>query len=132
MNINILGISELKWTGMGEFNSTLLCHQSPGFPGVIYGFEIPSLSKGLLRVFSGTTTQKQSILWYPASFMVQLSHPYMTTGKTITLTIWTFVSKVMSLFFNMLSSFITDLLPRSNSLNFMVAVTICSEFWSPR
>ena len=51
-----------------------------------------------------------------AFFMVQLSHPYMTTGKTIALTIWTFVSEVMSLLFNMLSRFVIDLLPRSKRL----------------
>ena len=49
---------------------------------------------------------KASILWYSAFFMVQLSHPYMTTGKTIVLTIWTFVGKVMSLLFNALSRFV--------------------------
>ena len=48
--------------------------------------------------------------------MVQLSHPYMTTGKAIALTIWTFVSKVMSLVFNMLSQFVIDFLPRSKCL----------------
>ena len=48
--------------------------------------------------------------------MVQLSHPYMTTGKTIALTIWTFVSKVMSLLFNMLSRFVIAFLPRSKHL----------------
>ena len=51
---------------------------------------------------------KASILWCSAIFMGQLSHPYMTTGKTITLTIWTFVSKVMSLLFNMLSRFLAE------------------------
>ena len=61
-------------------------------------------SKGLSRVFSNTTVQKASILWCSAFFIVQLSHPYMTTGKTIALTRWTFVDKVMSLLFNMLSS----------------------------
>ena len=60
--------------------------------------------------------------------MVQLSHPYMATGKTINLTIWTFVSKVMSLFFNTPSRFVIVLLPRSKCLNFMAAVTICSDF----
>ena len=49
-------------------------------------------------------------------FMVQLSHPYMTTGKTIALTIWTFVSKVLSLLFNTLSRFVITFLPRSKSL----------------
>ena len=48
--------------------------------------------------------------------MVQLSHPYMTTGKTIALTIWTFVDKVMPLLFNMLSRFVIALLPRSKCL----------------
>ena len=58
------------------------------------------LSKGLSRVFSSTThSLKSSILWHSAFFLVQFSHPYMTTGKTIALTIWTFVSKVMSLLF---------------------------------
>ena len=61
-------------------------------------------SKGLSRVFSNTTRiSKESILWCSAFFMVQLSHPYMTTGKTIALTRQTFVGKVTSLLFNMLS-----------------------------
>ena len=58
-------------------------------------------SKGLSRVFSNTTVQKVSILQHSAFFMVQLSHPYMTSGKTIALTRQTFVGKVMSLLFNM-------------------------------
>ena len=72
-------------------------------------------SKGLSRVFSKTTIQA-SILWRSAFFLVQLSHPHMTTGKTIALTIWTFVSKVISLLFNILSRFVTDILPRSKHL----------------
>ena len=63
--------------------------------------------------------------------MVQLSHPYMTTGKTIALTRLTFVSKVMVLLFNMLSRSLTAILPRSKRLNFMAAVTICSDFGVP-
>ena len=54
-------------------------------------------SKGLPRVFSNTTVQA-SILWYSAFFIVQPSHPYKTTGKTIALTRWTFVGKIMSAF----------------------------------
>ena len=54
---------------------------------------------------------KASILRHLAFFLVQLSHPYMTTGKTIALTIWTFVSKVMSLLFNTLSRFVLAFLP---------------------
>ena len=60
-------------------------------------------SKGLSRVFSYHSS-KASVLQHSAFFMAQLSHPYMTAGKTIALTIWTFVGKVMSLLFNMLSS----------------------------
>ena len=59
--------------------------------------------------------------------MVQLSYPYMTTGKTIALTIRTFVGKVMSLLFNMLSRFVTAFLPRSKCLNFIAAVTVCND-----
>ena len=63
------------------------------------------------------TTQFQNIdLWYSAFLLVQLSHPYMTTGKTIALTIWNFVDKVMSLLFNTLSGFVTAFLPRSKHL----------------
>ena len=60
--------------------------------------------------------------------MVQLSHPCITTGKTIALTIWTFVTKVMLLLFNMLSWFVISFLPGSKCLNFMAAVTICNDF----
>ena len=75
---------------------------------------------------------KASILWPSAFFIVQLSHPYMTTGKTIALNRWTFVSKVMSLLFKMLSRFVIAFLPRNKHLLiFMAAVTICSDFWSP-
>ena len=59
---------------------------------------------------------KASVLWCSDFFMVQLSHPYMATGKTIALIIWTFVSKVMSLPFNMLSRFVIAFLPRNKHL----------------
>ena len=61
-------------------------------------------------------SSKASILQRSAFFIVQLSHPYMTTGKTITMTIWTFVNKVMSLLFNMLSRLVITFLPRSKHL----------------
>ena len=66
-------------------------------------------SKGLSRVFSSTTVQKHQ--FFTAFFTVQLSHPYMTTGKTIALTRQTFVGKVMSLLFNMLSRLVITFLP---------------------
>ena len=77
---------------------------------------ISLLSKGLSRVFSNTTVQKHHFLWHSAFFMVQLSHPYMTTGKTIVLTRWTFVDKVIYLLFNMLSRLVITFLPRSKHL----------------
>ena len=68
--------------------------------------------KSLLQYHSS----KASILWHSAFFLVQLSHPYMTTGKTIGLTRWTFVGKVMSLLFNMLSRLVIAFLQRSKHL----------------
>ena len=73
-------------------------------------------SKGLLRVFSNTTVQKASIFQHSAFFTVQLSHPYMTTGKTIDLIRRTFVGKVMSLPFNMLSRLVITFFARSKCL----------------
>ena len=95
-----------------------------GFTGLI-----SLLSKAFSRVFSNHSS-KASFVQCSAFFMVQLSHPYMTTGKTIALTIWTFVGKVMSLLFNMLSRMVIAFLLRSKCLlnNFMVTVTICSDF----
>ena len=61
-------------------------------------------------------SSKSSISWQSVFFIVQLSHPYMTTGKTIGLTRWTFVGKVMSLLFNMLSRLVISFLPRSKRL----------------
>ena len=61
-------------------------------------------------------SSKASILWHSAFFKVQLSHPYMTTGKTIALTRWTFIGKVISLLFNMLSRLVITSLPRSKHL----------------
>ena len=67
------------------------------------------------------------ILWCSAFFIVQQSHRYMTTGETIALTRWTCDSKFMSLLFNMLSRLVIAFLPRSKCLNFMAAITICSD-----
>ena len=77
-------------------------------------------------------SSKASILQHSAFFIFQLSYPYMTTGKTIALTRWTFVGKVMSLLFNMLSRLVIAFLPRSKCLNFMAAVTICSDVEAPK
>ena len=73
-------------------------------------------SPGTLKSLLQHHSSKASILQRSAFFVVQLSHPYMTTGKTITLTRWTFVDKVMSLLFSMLSRWVITFLPRSKHL----------------
>ena len=72
--------------------------------------------QGTLKSLLQHHSSKASILWHSAFFMIQLSRPYMTTGKIIALTRWTFVSKVMSLLFNRLSRLIRAFLPRSKCL----------------
>ena len=88
-------------------------------PGLI-SFRIDWLNllavQGTLKSLLQHHSSKASILWRSAFFTVQLSHPYMTTGKTIALTRWTFVDKVMSLLFNMLSRLVITFLPRSKCL----------------
>ena len=89
--------------------------------------------QGTLKSLLQHHSSKASILLHSALFIVQLSHPYMTTGKTIALTRWTFVDKVMSLLFRMLSRLVITFLPRSKvSFNFMAAITICSDFGAPQ
>ena len=72
--------------------------------------------QGTLKSLLQHHSSKASILWCSAFFMIQLSYPYMTTRKTIALTLWTFVGQVMSLLFNMLSRFVIAFLPRSKCL----------------
>ena len=89
--------------------------------------------QGTLESLLQHHSPKASILWRLASFTVQLSHPYMTTGKTIAFTRQTFVGNVMSLFFNMLSSLIIAFLPRSKHLLISwLQSTICSDFGAPK
>ena len=73
--------------------------------------------QGTLNSLLQHHSSKPSILWHSALFMVHLSHPYMTTGKSIPLTKWTFAGKVTPLFFNMLSKFVIAFLPRSQSFH---------------
>ena len=69
------------------------------------------------------------ILWHSSFFIVQLSHPYMSTGKLIALTIWTFVGKVMSLLFNTLSRFVIDFLPRSRHFLVLFSHLFAMKWW---
>ena len=107
----------IKWSKYWNFSFSI--SPSKKYSGLIpfridwFGlFAVQRTVKSLLHHHS----MKTSILQRLAFFMAQLSHPYMTTGKTIALTIWTFVSKVVSLLFNMLSRFAIVFLPRSKHL----------------
>ena len=101
------------------------------YPGLI-SFRMDWLDliadQGTLKSLLQHHSSKASILQRSAFFIVQLSLPYMTTGKTIALTRQTFVGKVMSLLLNMLSRLVITFLPRSKPFNFMAALIICSDF----
>ena len=89
--------------------------------------------QGTLKSLPQNHSSKAPILWCSAFFIVQLSHQYMTTGKTIAWTRWTFVGKVMSVLFNMLSSLVIVFSSKEQtSFNFMAAVIICSVFGAQR
>ena len=120
----------MRWPKYWSFRFSII--SSKEIPGVI-SFRMDWLDllvvQGTLKSLLQYHSLKASILQRSAFFIVQLSHPYMTAGKTIALTIWSFVGKVMSLLCNMLSMFFIVFLPRSKCLfNFMAAVTICSDF----
>ena len=88
--------------------------------------------QGTLKNLLQHHSSKPSILLHSAFFIVQLSHPYMTTGKTIVFTRWTFVSKVMSLFFNMLSRLVITFLPRSKRLLIPWLQSVSAVILEPR
>ena len=88
--------------------------------------------QGNLKSLLQHHSSKASILQHSAFFIAQLSHPYMTTGKTIALTRWTFVGKVMSLLFNMLSRLVITFLPRSKCLLISWRHYCCYYPGSPR
>ena len=88
--------------------------------------------QGTLKSLLQHHSSKALILRCSAFFTVQLSHPNMTTRKTIALTRWTLVGRVMSLLLNILSRSLITFLPRSKRLYFMVAITICSDFGAPQ
>ena len=88
--------------------------------------------QGTLKSLLQHHSSKVSILWRSAFFIVQLSHPYMTTRETIALTRWTFVDKVMSLLFNMLSRLVITFLPRSKRLLISQLQSPCAVILEPR
>ena len=107
----------IRWPKYWSFNfrispsndcSGLICFR-------INRFDLLSV-QGTLKSLCQHHNSKASIFWHSAFFMVQLSHPYVTTGKAKALTIWTFVNKVTSLLFKTLSSSVISFLPRSKCL----------------
>ena len=114
-----------RWLKYWSFSSNI--SPSNEHPGLI-SFRMDWLDllavQGTLESLLQHHSSKASILLQSAFFRVQLSHPYMTTGKTIALTRWTFMDKVMSLLFDMLSRLVITFLPRSKRL-------LISWLWSP-
>ena len=109
-------ILRMRWPKYWNFSFSI--SPSNEHPGLI-SFRMDWLDlavQGILKSLLQHHSSKASILQCSAYFMVQLSYPYMTTGKNTALTRWTFVSKVMSLLFNILSSLVITFLPRSKCL----------------
>ena len=107
----------MRWPKYWSFRFSII--SSKEIPGLI-SFRMDCLElltvQGTLKGLLQHHSSKASILWCSAFFTIQLSHPYMTTGKTIALTRWTFADKVMSLLLNMLSRLVITFLPRSKCL----------------
>ena len=107
----------IRWPKYWSFSFNI--SSSNEHPGLI-SFRMDWLDllavQGTLKSLLQHHSSKASILLHSAFFIVQLSHPYMTTGKNLALTRWTFVGKVMSLLFNMLSRLVITFLPRSKCL----------------
>ena len=122
----------MKWPKYCSFSFSII--PSKEYPGLI-SFRMDWLDllavQGTLKSLLQHHSSKVSIPWCSAFFTVQLWHPYMITGKTIALTRWTFVGKVMSLLFNMLSKLVITFLPRSKRL----LISCCNHhlqwFWNP-
>ena len=120
----------MRWPNYWSFSfSVSPSSEHPGLISFRMDWLVLLAVQGILKNLLQHHSSKASILRHSAFFTVPLSHPYMTTGKTIALTRWTFVGKVMSLLFNMLSRLVITFLLRSN---FMTAITICSDFGSPQ
>ena len=123
----------IRWPKYWSFSFSI--SPSNEYSGLI-SFRIDWLNllavQGTLKSLLQHYISKASVLWNSAFFMVQLSHPYMTTGKTIALTRLSFVNKVMSLLFNMLSRLVIVFLPRSKCLLISWLHSPSAVIWSPR
>ena len=124
-------VLHIRWQKYWSFSFNI--SPSKEHPGMI-SFRMDWLDllsvQGTLKSLLRHHSWKASILLRSAFFIVQLSHPYMTTGKIIAMTRWTFVDKVMSLLFNMLSRLVVTLLPRNKCL--LISWLQSEWFWSPQ
>ena len=122
----------MRWPKYWSFSFSII--PSNEYPGLIFRMDWLDLHavQGTLKSLLQHHSSKASILRHSAFFTAQLSHPYMTTGKTIALTRWTFVGKVMSLLLNMLSRLLITFLPRSQHLLISWLQSPSAEILEPR
>ena len=126
-------VLHIRWPKYWSFSFSI--SPSNEHPGLIFfqisWFDLLEVQETLKSVLQHHSS-KASILQCPAFFTVHLSHPYMTTGKNIALTRWTFVGKVMSLFFNILFMLVVAFLPGSKRLLISWLQSPSAWFWSPK
>ena len=126
-------VLHIRWPTYWSFNFSII--PSKEIPGLI-SFRKDWLDllavQGTLKSLLQHHSSKASIFQHSDNFTVQLSHPYMTTGKTIALTRWTFVGKVMSLLLNMLSRLVITFLPRSKHLLILWLQSPSAVIWEPK
>ena len=122
----------MRWQKYWSFNFCII--PSKEIPGLISRMDWLDLFsvQGTLKSLLQHHSSKESILRHSAFFTVQLSNPYMTTGKTIDLIRWTFVGKVLSLFFSMLSRLVLAFLPRSKRLLISWLQSPSAVIWEPK
>ena len=126
-------VLHIRWPKYWSFSFNISpSNEHPGLISFMMDWLDLLAVQGTLKSLLQHHSSKATILPCSAFFMVQLSHPYMTTGKTIACTRWTFVGKVMSLPFNMLSRLVIFFFSKEQaSFNFMAAITICNDFGAP-
>ena len=122
----------IRWPKYWSFSFNI--SPSNEHPGLIFRMDWLDLLavEGTLKSLLQHHSSKASVLWCSAFFIVQLLHPYMTTGKTIALTRQTFVGKVISLLFNMLSRLVITFLPRSKHLLISWRQSPSAVIWEPK
>ena len=128
-------VLHIRWPKFWSFSFSISISPSNEHPGLI-SFRMdwldPLAVQGTLKSLLQHHSSKASVLRWSDFFIVQLSYPYKTTGKTISLTRQTFVGKLMSLLFNMLSRLVIAFLPRSKHLLILCCSYHLQWFWSPK